>query len=251
MSATNPEWLAIDVGNTRTKWSLGDVGRWRAHGALPTAELQGLAKAMPALAAGTRAVSCCVAGSDAEGLVAAACGERGVPLHTVAAVASLLGVRNGYARPGQLGADRWAALVAAHTDQACHQLVVAAGTALTVDALCADGRFLGGIIVPGVDLMRHALREGTAGLRATGGHCTALPGNTDDAIATGTVLAACGAVDRMAEAMRDAGAPPSRIVLTGGAAGDLAPKLVPIPSLREHLVLDGLARIARTLPWPG
>lgn len=251
MSVANHDWLAIDVGNTRTKWGLGDVDRWVAHGSLPTAELAGLEAALPALPATTRAVACCVAGHGAEASVAITCRGRGIPLHIVTPEASLLGVRNGYDRPTQLGADRWAALVAAHSDQACNQLVVAAGTALTVDALRADGRFLGGIIVPGLALMRQALREGTAGLRPTGGRVTELPCNTDDAIATGTVFAACGAVDRIGGAMRGSGAPPARIVLTGGAAASLAPCLMPSPSIREHLVLDGLARIARTLQWPG
>ena len=243
-------WLAVDIGNTRAKWALGDVGAWTAHGAVPSDALGGIADSLPPLPPGTRVVACCVAGVKAEAALAAACVARRLALQWVKPVTSLLGVTNGYRQPTQLGADRWAALVAAHTDQPVHQLVVAAGTALTIDALGADGRFRGGVIVPGTTLMRRALEHGTAGLRPAGGQVATLPDNTDDAIATGAVIAACGAIDRMREAMRLAGTPPARTLLTGGAAAELAPWLSPTLSLREHLVLDGLARIAPTLPWP-
>lgn len=242
-------WLAIDVGNTRAKWGVGDAGAWVAHGAIATEALADLARALPPLDAGTRVVACCVAGEAAEAALAHACAQRALTVRWVRPAAVLLGVRNGYRQPAQLGADRWAALVAAHADQAMNQLVVAAGTALTIDALGADGRFRGGVIVPGTALMRSALTQGTARLRPLAGQVAALPDNTDDAIATGTVIAACGAIDRMQEAMRLAGAPPGRILLTGGGADELAPWLAPPPTLRTHLVLDGLARIAPTLPW--
>ena len=250
MTSTARPWLAVDIGNTRAKWALGDVRAWVAHGAVPTDALAHIAESLPVLAPGTRVVACCVAGSTAEAALASACAARKLALQWVKPVASLLGVTNGYRQPTQLGADRWAALVAAHTDQPAHQLVVAAGTALTIDALGADGRFLGGVIVPGTTLMRRALAHGTAGLRPTGGQVALLPDNTNDAIATGAVIAACGAVDRMRETMREVGTPAARLLLTGGGAAELAPWLTPAPTLREHLVLDGLARIAATLPWP-
>ena len=80
------------------------------------------------------------------------------------------GVRNGYARPAQLGADRWAALVGAWNQERRPCLVVNAGTALTIDVLLEDperpghGYFAGGCILPGFDLMRGALNRHTAQL---------------------------------------------------------------------------------------
>lgn len=250
MSLSAGPWLAIDVGNTRAKWGLGDAGAWVAHGDIATEALADIGQALPPLASGSRVVACCVAGAAAGAALERACAARALVLCWARPVASLLGVSNGYRLPSQLGADRWAALVAAHADKAVNQMVVAAGTALTIDALGADGRFRGGVIVPGTSLMRRSLAQGTAGLRPAGGQVSALPDNTDDAIATGSVIAACGAIDRLREAMRLAGTPPDRILLTGGGAGELAPFLTPPPTLRGHLVLDGLARIAPTLPWP-
>ena len=75
--------------------------------------------------------------------------------------------------------------------------MVNAGTALTVDALRADGLFVGGLIVPGLALMRRSLDGGTAQLRLTEGVFDPFPKSTPDAITTGSVQAAVGAIERM------------------------------------------------------
>jgi len=63
--------------------------------------------------------------------------------------AQALGVSNGYLEPSRLGDDRWMALLAAAeiVDGDC--LVIDAGSAITLDLLRADGRHLGGAILPG------------------------------------------------------------------------------------------------------
>ncbi|HEX4943372.1 MAG TPA: type III pantothenate kinase, partial [Usitatibacteraceae bacterium] len=156
-----------------------------------------------------------------------------------------LGVTSGYRDAAQLGTDRWAALIAAHHAAAVHQLVVNAGTALTVDALRADGFFMGGLIVPGPALMRRSLDGGTAQLRLTEGVFDPFPKSTPDAITTGSLQAAVGAIERMRAAMIAGGFAPQGLVLSGGAAPALAPQL-PMPfTLNDNLVLDGLVLIAR------
>jgi type III pantothenate kinase len=122
---------------------------------------------------------------------------------------------------------------------------VSAGTALTIDALCADGRFLGGLIVPGPALMRRSLDRGTAGLRLTEGAFDPFPASTPDAITTGALQAAIGAIQRMREAMAQRGVSPERLILSGGAASDIEPHLPMPATLNDNLVLDGLALIAR------
>ena len=155
-----------------------------------------------------------------------------------------------YRDPAQLGSDRWAALVAARHASPANQLVVNAGTALTVDALRADGVFAGGLIVPGPALMRRSLGAATAQLRLTDGIFEPFPRSTPDAITTGSVQAAIGAIERMREAMTAAGFAPERIVLSGGGAPELEPHL-PMPvTLNDNLVLDGIALIARATDAP-
>ncbi|HEX3096787.1 MAG TPA: type III pantothenate kinase [Usitatibacter sp.] len=237
--------LAIDAGNTRIKWGIHDGIAWNGLGALASAESKRLADAWADLPPVERAVACSVARDDVFRDVALACEARGVPLLRVESGARQLGVVNGYRDPGQLGADRWAALIAAHAVGDGHKLVANAGTALTVDALAADGRFLGGLIVAGPALMRRSLSGGTARLPLEHGAFEEFPTTTAAAIASGALQACVGALQRMRHAMTERGMPPTHVLLSGGAAGEIAP-LLPMPfTMHENLVLDGLARIAR------
>jgi type III pantothenate kinase len=152
-------------------------------------------------------------------------------------------VTNRYERPEQLGADRWAALVAARSLHSGASLVVNAGTATTVDMLAADGSFLGGAILPGVELMRFVLHEHTGRLPIQEGTPRDMPRNTVDAIETGCRHAQAGAVERMYRAFRDLDGTPLCIV-SGGAGRPLADQLTMPRRYVENLVLEGLARIA-------
>ena len=240
-----PPVLAIDAGNTRAKWGLREGSAWIARGAIATAQAQHLDHDWPAIPAGTCAIASNVGGPAVGALLAQACARHGLALSFITAAREALGVTSAYRDAAQLGTDRWAALVAAYHRDPSHQLVVMAGTALTVDALRADGRFLGGIIVPGPALMRTALDRGTAQLRLAEGVFDPFPKNTADAIATGSVLAAAGAIERMIGAMTAAGAAPRRLVLSGGAAPEIASHLPMPATLDDNLVLDGLALLAR------
>jgi type III pantothenate kinase len=237
--------LAIDAGNTRIKWGLWDGGKWNPCGALPTPEAARLPEKWEAIEGDVAAIASNVAGADVKAKLEQACAKRGWKLAFISSQPAQLGVSNGYADYRQLGADRWAGLVAAHHAHAGHKLVVNAGTALTVDALAADGRFMGGLIVPGPALMRRSLDRGTAGLRLTEGRFEPLPRSTPDAITTGAVQACIGAIERMRSAMAEQGIAPELVVLSGGAAAEIAHHLSPRVVLEENLVLDGLLRIAR------
>ena len=161
--------LLIDAGNTRIKWALHDGRAYVANGAVETSHAAEIADGWPSSMDARVAVASNVAGADVGERLARACKARGLELRTIRSQATQLGVTSGYKDPGQLGSDRWAALVAAHRVGPGHKLVVNAGTALTIDALTAEGRFLGGLIVPGPALMRRSLDRGTAGLRLTEG----------------------------------------------------------------------------------
>lgn len=237
--------LAIDGGNTRVKWGLRVGDAWAASGAIATAEAAKLGRDWPAMPAGTRARASNVGGAAAQARIYEACARHDLLLSLIDSRREQLGVTNGYVDAAQLGTDRWASLIAAHGDSPANQLVVNAGTALTVDALRSDGRFLGGIIVPAPALMRRSLEGGTAQLRLTEGKFDPFPRSTPDAITTGSVQAALGAIDRMRSAMATAGCAPVRLVLSGGAAAALAAHLSLPVTLNDNLVLDGLVLIAR------
>ena len=65
--------------------------------------------------------------------------------------ARTLEVKNAYPEPASLGDDRWLALIGAAELVAGDCIVIDAGSAITVDLLCADGQHLGGAILPGFD----------------------------------------------------------------------------------------------------
>ncbi|MDH5264501.1 MAG: type III pantothenate kinase [Betaproteobacteria bacterium] len=237
--------LAIDAGNTRVKWALRAGDAWAARGAVATADARTLGGDWPAMPPGTRALGSNVGGPAVLARLHEACARHALSLSVIVSRHEQLGVRSAYRDPAQLGTDRWAALIAAHHAAAVHQIVVNAGTALTVDALRGDGLFAGGLIVPGIALMRRSLDGGTAQLRQTEGVFDPFPKSTPDAITTGSVQAAVGAIERMREAMAAGGFAPERILLSGGAAPALGPHL-PMPvTLDDNLVLDGLVLIAR------
>ncbi|HET7033441.1 MAG TPA: type III pantothenate kinase, partial [Casimicrobiaceae bacterium] len=162
------------------------------------------------------------------------------------------GVTNRYARPAQLGADRWASLVAARRRSttvdvfppAC--IVVNAGTAVTIDALDVDGVFHGGLILPGMRLMLQALAENTAGLKVAPGEFRTFPDNTADALYSGAMHAICGAIELMREQI-DTNPAHVRCYLAGGAAPEIAQHLNPPVEIVEDLVLEGVLALAGEL----
>lgn len=236
--------LLLDAGNTRLKWGLREGSAWRRQGALALGDLDGIAALLPAVS--ERILACNVAGKDvAQGIedVAAA---FGVPLEWFRSSAASCGVYNGYDNPTQLGADRWAALVGARSLHVGPALVVMAGTATTIDVLDSDGTFRGGLILPGLALMRSSLARNTAGLPEARGSYRDIPANTDDAIESGALHATLGAIERMSHRFSGTG---FCVLLSGGAAELLAPHLE-LPLIRvDNLVLEGLARAAAEVVW--
>lgn len=240
--------LCLDCGNTRLKWGTYDPARqaWLAQGALVLTDIGRLpadVRASTAYVPPASIVGCIVANHEARAAIERGADALGAQLRWNESQATQCGVTNGYDEPAQLGADRWAALVGAHHLQPKSPcLVVTAGTATTIDRLDADGHFRGGLILPGVDLMRTALAHHTARLPLAEGDFQALPSNTKSAIASGCLLATCGAIERM---FRPIAAEPGAIcLLSGGAAGRFADLLdIPVRHV-ENLVLEGLAQIA-------
>ena len=122
-------------------------------------------------------------------------------------------------------------------------LVVMDGTAVTVDALDASGRFLGGLILPGFGMMLRALEMGTAGLKVPTGEVVDFPTNTSDALMSGGANAIAGAIERQYRKLLDRTGQEPMLFITGGAAV----KLTPITDLPfetvDTLIFEGLLLI--------
>ncbi|HEY5761665.1 MAG TPA: type III pantothenate kinase [Rhodocyclaceae bacterium] len=243
----SPLHAVCDLGNSRLKWGVGrldgDTPEWVAHGALDYAALDQLPGRLVAAGAAGEVLAACVAAPEREQALSAALAATGFAVRYFSAAADCCGVRNGYARPTQLGVDRWAALIGSWRRLRAPGLIVCAGTATTIDALDVVGGeacFRGGVIVPGLALMTTALADGTARLPHAQGRYAVLPDNTDDAIATGIIEAQIGAIERLRRRL-----PPStRCLVTGGHAATLMPHIAAPAEVVDTLVLEGLLAAA-------
>ena len=249
--------LLIDVGNTFLKWGLfranpdGGARENRIESghalhdeimALPAqfARLPTPAKIVISNVAGTRIRSSTIR-------ILEVWPEAPTPYWLVPQ-ATQCGVTNSYRNPAQLGSDRWAALLGARYLLGPHAaMVVVCGTATTIDFLSADGVFKGGMIMPGLGLMLRSLHEGTAALPDQDGDFSPYPTQTVDAIASGCQHAQAGTIERL-YTMEARTTPDVVCLISGGAAGAVAPRLSIPFQLHDNLVLEGLYRVSQDLP---
>ena len=244
--------LAIDAGNSRVKWGWleGERGGKLSWSSISTVALIEFAASSDHVnpfsvthETPEAIVISNVAGEGAHQLLVNWTSIFDAEPLWLRAEAERCGVRNRYEKPELLGPDRWAALIAARAIHNGATLVVNAGTTTTVDMLAEDGTFLGGAILPGVELMRFVLHEHTGRLPIQEGVHREMPRNTLDAIETGCRHAQAGAVERMYRVFRDI-APAPLCIVAGGAGRTLVDQLSMPRRYVENLVLDGLARIA-------
>ena len=236
----NRRRLLMDAGNTRLKWAMVEAGQWHAQGTSVYTDWSAL---KVQLTAGTDCFVASVANPVHEQQLAALLEAAGLGATWLKAEAAFSDVKNTYLNPQQLGVDRWMGLIAARRRTHEPVLVVSVGTAMTVDALSADGVFLGGVIVPGVSLMRQALQQGTARVADAAGHWQAFPLTTADAVQSGIVAALCGAIQPQHARLSEAAGTAPHCLLTGGDAAMLLQHLTVPAELVPALVLEGIDRV--------
>jgi type III pantothenate kinase len=157
--------------------------------------------------------------------------------------------------PERVGMDRLLNALAANRIRKAGEpaIVIDVGTATTVDAVSAEGVFLGGAILAGPELTARALHEYTAALpqvtleELAGSEPPVIGRNTQQAIASGlywghwqSVWSYCV---RMMEPLGVSHAP--QTILTGGAAYLFVNRLSPAHVYLPHLTLQGLAVVAQ------
>jgi len=251
-------FLAIDIGNTRLKWALyaspQPGAALLAHGAVFLENIETLADGdWRHLPAPHSVLGCNVAGDAMRRRVEEQLEIWEVEPRWVVSSAFAGGVSNGYDVPGRLGVDRFVAQIGARwhvlnrfgakteaESAACAALVVMIGTAVTVDALDASGRFLGGLILPGHGIMLRALEGGTAGLRVPTGEVSEFPTNTSDALTSGGTYAITGAIERMHRHLEKRVGHRPLTLMTGGAGWKVSPTLEIPHELVESLIFDGM-----------
>jgi type III pantothenate kinase len=244
--------IVADIGNTQIKWARVAAGGLEdVDQAMHTGSADAAFEALgAALVGASHVVAANVAGEESAERLNACAAKHGAALVLVRPAREQFGVRCAYRDPSRLGADRWAAVIAAHQLVDGAACVIDAGTTVTLDAVALDGRHLGGLILAGPKIVADALSRETRGIGDTAPAGAAPAGldllgaSTNDAVAHGTMLGIAGGLDRaVAEIATALGTSPT-VVLTGGGASELESWLETPVSYRPQFVLEGLAYIA-------
>ncbi len=245
--------LVIDVGNTRLKWA------WLTSTGLSDQQAVVHRDAKPGMwtaalfESGQRPKRVLI--SNVAGPVIAKTLTRltkkvfGVNAEFVTAAPEFDGLTNGYLDSRLLGADRWLALIGAWTKVHSALCVVDAGTAVKVDSVDASGQHLGGLLAPGIHMMREALMNKTSDIAKAAEHSTPslagiLANNTVGAVSRGAVFALAGLADRAAEVIEQSTGVRPKLFITGGDAGMITGTMRSKGEIVPDLVLQGLAVIA-------
>ena len=245
--------LLCDIGNTRLKWAYasenGSLQEWGAAEHRGGSTAATFETSQGSSIAVKRVVACSVAAPAVNASLEACVRRRwSVAPEWMPARPRGWGVECAYRAPETMGADRWAMLVAARHRYRRGACVVSCGTAVAIDLIDARGRHLGGVIMPGVGLMRRALTADAALIAPTEGRVRLLPDNTPDAVATGTALAAACAADRLFGELVESTGPGAECVLCGGDAEEIRVLMTHETVVVPRLVLEGLAIMACESP---
>jgi type III pantothenate kinase len=251
--------LAVDVGNTNVTLGLvrdGRVLRVRraatANAATPD-EVEVLLGALLALdgrsLGDVSSISCASVVPAVTAALETVAARRGIACLVAAAGIVPIAIR--VDRPAEVGADRLVNALAAHRLYGAPAVVVDFGTATTVDAIAADGAYVGGAIAPGLELGLEALAARTAKLPRIELRTPerAIGRDTVSAMQAGTVFGyqalAAGLLARVRLELADAsGVSPAdvRAILTGGlSAAPWARALEGVDAIDPELTLKGLA----------
>ena len=233
--------LLIDIGNTRLKWAITTGGQFMTGRPLVNALINRdeLVKIWRGIYRPRRLAVSCVSTNQLLELVQAVAHELwlDIDIILVKSQAQAFGVINAYRQPEKLGVDRWLCLVAVWQQYHSPACIVDCGTAITVDLIDADGRHQGGLISPGLALMKKSLDQGTEALPfSESNHAFGLSNYTEAAIYSGTLAAAIGLIKYVTASQPEN----IRLILTGGDAELIAGQLGMASVVDPDLVLRPL-----------
>ena len=242
--------LLLDVGNTSVKWAVREKTQMSPAGSFQhqNEDFKAFAQtAWASLPAPEKIVVSNVAGSDmGDSLTDWALNHWGLTPVFVRVSSKALGVTNAYARPADLGVDRWAALIGAFSFARGALCIVDCGTAITLDFLAADGVHRGGLILPGVDMLERMLLNSTAGIKLRNDPQFTSPfaSGTGEAVHGGAIYMVTAAIDRIVADMDVETGTRPEVIITGGDAGQIQSLLSCSSHHEPDLVLKGLAILA-------
>ncbi len=257
--------LALDIGNTETTVGLfaGErlEGHWRLHTTpqrTPDEWASALTAYLTQAGHSTQEVRAAIVASVAPQVTQSLC-DGFVAATTRQPVLvdgrSKLPITLDVDEPLTVGADRIVNTLAASQIFKRDTIVVDFGTATTFDCITGDGRFIGGVIMPGIRTASDDLVRKTAKLPATEltPPSRVIGRRTEDCIRAGVLWGTTDAVDGLVRRIKAEwpGKKAPQTIATGGLAGLVAPLSKEIESVHPDLTLVGL-RLAATalgLTW--
>jgi type III pantothenate kinase len=238
--------LLIDIGNTNTHIGIADAKGITRERELPTRattvpELIDCFRTLGAKSFSAAALCSVVPDqtSSVQTAVLQACGFYALELNA----GNVIGIGIDYPEPDSIGPDRLANAIAARKHFGAPSVVVDFGTAVTFDVVNARGRYVGGIIAPGIAAMTDYLHEKTALLPKVeiAEPKSVIGRSTREAMLSGAVLGYRGLIRELIHGLRDElGAEKLPVVATGGYAKLIASRLPLIDAVDPNLTLEGL-----------
>jgi len=240
--------LLIDIGNSRIKIAAENNGQLEMYEALnyvPSQILKQFSNKIDELISSppTTILISNVAGPDIDKDLCQ-WSESKFQLTPIFAVVNdkLCGLVNAYSQPEKLGIDRWLAMIAASNCFSGPICVVDCGTAVTIDAIDDKKYFLGGVILPGIQVMRQSLIENT---HAIGGNATGHIGDvfardTQQGVSTGSILAIVATIELVVKKLEERTDQKVSCILTGGDAALIQTNMTIPTTLKTDLVFHGL-----------
>ena len=159
------------------------------------------------------------------------------------------GITIAYENPTEVGADRIVDAVAAYEKYGGPSIVVDMGTAITLDVITADGKYLGGSIAPGIRIAQDGLFGKTAKLPKIElkQPTTAITESTSEAINAGIVIGYIGMIDKLIETIEDEiierleiKREDINVIATGGFSELISQSSKYIETIEPDLMLEGL-----------
>lgn len=235
----------LEIGNTR--WKLADL---TAQGVAFLGHGMGIKDLLLVLDqfSCSRLFFASVASDAVNANLRAELDKRGIEYVEATSQQAQAGVVSAYSEPAKLGVDRWLALVAARNLNKGYNAVVDAGTAITFDLMDDTGQHLGGWIAPGLHTMQAALVDKTSRVQARhDAPRTSIGLTTQDGLFLGCQAALRGFVGQAHEYVNEHISQRVSWFFAGGGVEYLNLDYIHNAQLRPHLVLEGLAVLARQM----
>jgi type III pantothenate kinase len=239
--------LLIDIGNTNTHLGLGTASRVGRRCEMPTAAWfgNGAAKRIRAFV-GTHSLEgialCSVVPKATAQALRLAERQFKVPAFQLTS-RTLPGLTLDYPRPETIGPDRLANAVAMLRHYGAPSVAVGFGTAAIFDVVDAQGRYVGGVIAPGIACLTSYLHEKTALLPRVEarGVKRAIGKSTREAMTIAAVSGYAGLVRELLRGIQsELGVENLPVTATGGYASLMARRVPEITAVRPDLTLEGV-----------